>query len=235
MAASALWRGILPRTFFLFTLVAILTASQACAEIIIDDFEVGPFSFADPSPNYQTNFYTQTSLPTDHVVGGVRKMEQFGQGLPSIMSVAVGAGDDSLDLTIPNNSYGSYTISWYGTADNFRLLNLDLSSESQFEMTLSQIAHTLRVRMMVMSDSGNTSDSITVERDEAGTIVVPFSEFEGVNWSDVDGIRVSFSTFERNPPFVQSISDFRITVPEPSTIALLAIALFACACTRRVL
>ena len=82
-------------------------------------------------------------------------------------------------------------------------------------------------------NSGTIGDSVSVTVSEAGTLVLPFSDFEGADWSDVDGIRVTFTTFARAPQYVHSVSDFRAAVPEPSMIALIAVAAIGLACLRR--
>ena len=122
--------------------------------------------------------------------------------------------------------YGSYTISWNGNPAGYgslNILNLDLSGESQFEMTFSHIEQPMQIDIQVLTDGGNANDTAHATVTESGTLIVPFSEYEDVVWSDVDNIRASYTIYTRSSPdYVQSISDFRAT-PEPSTIMLLSI------------
>lgn len=214
MCAKALIQAALAVWVMILCTISVSTTS---AMIIIDDFTSGPVLLEDLTPNTGTEYATQSDLPTDSVIGGVRHLSLYGTSTPSSIEVVHGA----MNLTSPNaKTYFYITYNGNPTSGTATpMLQLDLTNMEQFEITFSRVDRPFTFQIAIRSGTVFGYRSMTAE--EPGVLVAPLSQFSNahlINWSNINMVRL-----EAQPSYTiggtthtQSITDFRIT-PEPAT------------------
>ncbi len=124
---------------FLFAMAAALCIATTAPAVVIDDFTVGPQNVLLQD---QSSDLSQTSLSGDHVLGGRRGVDLWGNGgSTSLVIDTTNGGKAIVDVA---DGWG-YLALTYGTTEN--PLNLNLAA----------IGHdTIRLRYRISSVSGTT-------------------------------------------------------------------------------
>ena len=208
-------------------LPVLLAGGAASATLIIDDFEVGPFSLATPdSP------ISQTGLPVPNVIGGQRdvSVRSFLSGSSTTVSLVLSGGDDAAALASTfNGGVATFAYPLLGVTDLTVGGTLD-----RFEIVVSAVdesfcATPTNCQVDVAHGSGGTLTFARVEVVNDGVVSLPYSAFGGRDFTQVQEVRLL--------PIVRgeggfSVAEFR-AVPEPSTALLFASALMMLALQRR--
>ncbi len=198
--------------------------------VIIDNFEVGPFSLTDSNNNFASATLSQTLLSPSDVLGGTRDIlfEHSGGGPTNFetASLVLTPGDDGVAISpIPDRVpplfaqlFIDYTFAAGSlTGDRFRLIVSAASTTAAF----------LNDARVTLSD-GTTSQNGAVFISAPGTFEIPFSVYT-LNIADVN-----FVTLRLGTPSSITVSHFD-TIPEPGTLPLLCLGLAALALRRRAL
>lgn len=104
-------------------------------------------------------------------------------------------------------------------------LNVDLSRQNAFviDVQSSDFSGANAIELLVDVTSGGNTSSASVLMDNmqsAFRYYVPFADFAGTDFSDVDALTFTFATLSGSPDFsLRSIT----AVPEPATLALVVI------------
>lgn len=210
---------------------AILAAGVANAYIMIDDFSTGPV-------NNTITSGTSYSSQNGSMIGGDRivymevQSNLFGLGLS--VDTAMGAltiNSQSGVLGVSSVNYGLNLTGPSNTA--WDDLNFDFSGETAFRVNTLSRDGDLTIVFQVRNSPNSfvavsktlTGSSINI----AESTVFNFSEFAGVDFSNIDQIYVDFYTSNTGDVAVDSID----TIPEPATMVVLASAALAAAARRR--
>ena len=194
-------------------------ANVVSADIIIDDYETGPATVTTAAPD-QTEYGTQSGLPTGHVAGGVRHEDFTVNQYAFPATIQIGGG--VMNWTA-GNSAAYWNIIYNGNPGgpgHAGQLNLNLTGYERFELTFTRVERSMSGHIRVQS--GFSYPSAYVQVTEPGVYPVDLTSFGSVNWVDIDMIRLEFSTGYKYGGGVHTemISDFRV-VPEPGTLVLL--------------
>lgn len=210
------------RRSVLSLVVCVLLSGQSWADIIIDDFEVGPAVLMDTTPGAGTEYATQSGLSTQHVAGGVRHLDLYGYSTPTGFNIGSGSMamiSSQYGSTYFNVIYNANPSSGGGTPN----LNLDLSGMQSFELTFNRVDNGMSCLIYVRSGTITGSSYLSVTA--PGTLTADLTSFSSsINWADVDSIRLELrsSRYFGGGDQVESMSDFRV-VPEPAGVVLLSV------------
>ncbi|ARU41736.1 hypothetical protein CCB80_11530 [Armatimonadetes bacterium Uphvl-Ar1] len=210
---------------------AILAAGVANAYVMIDDFSTGAVNNTITSGTSYTS-QNGTMLGGDRIVYMEVLSNAFGLGLS--VDTAMGAltiNSQSGVLGVSSVNYGLNLTGPSNTA--WDDLNFDFSGETAFRVNTLSRDGDLTIVFQVRSSPNNfvavsktlTGSSINIPE----STVFNFSEFAGVNFSNIDQIYVDFYTSNTGDVAVDSIE----AVPEPATMVVLASAALAAAARRR--
>ena len=208
---------------FLCGLVVCLMAPWASATIVVDDYEVGPYTL-NAVVSGQTYYHTQSGLPTSRVAGGVRHLEINSSAPPG--SLQVTSGDIRLNSTKYSANY--YYVTYNGNPAGSGagpMLNLNLSGMSQFEVICNYLDRNIGIRINVRSGTViGTWYDITAGTGVLAAPLTSFSNYGSINWADIDKIQLEIMTgyIPGVDAHMESISNFCI-VPEPASISLLLV------------
>jgi hypothetical protein len=210
---------------------AVVAASFANATIMIDDFTSGAGS---NSLSTGTTYYSQagTMLGGDRVgsitvTGNAFGLDVSVDTIAGIMSMNSQSGVDALLTT----NYGYNLVSPVSTS--FEDLNMDFSGENQFEIRTVSRDGDLRIDFLVRN---SPNSFVTVSKFLVGSaintpevVTWDFSEFAGVDFSNVDQVLVRFDTANSGDVAV----DYIKAVPEPATLTILGAAAALAAARRK--
>lgn len=185
---------------------------------------------------------TQAGEPAD-ILGGTREVTLTGGGIVGSISADKVAGTDFINVQNDTLSAGILTLSYPGISDsnfasNWNAIGIDIPFIEQ-----STGIGDGEIDISVTVDSSSGSGTALVDGngivpgrvEDPGTFFALFSDpgFAAVDFSDVDGVTVSFSTAIIG-------SDYRIgsitretVIPEPATAILLGGMALLAVCPRR--
>ena len=209
---------------------AFVSTQAAFALTMIDDFSSG-------SANMSISTGNQTIFANGTMVGGDRMM--YAQVLGNLfgLSFDVDVQTGTLSVTSQSGVDGLAQFGYgYAAGPSFQDMNLNLSSETGFNMMVLSNDQPATVTIAVRSTQQNPSSMIAVTKNLAGNMVnTPnlvswnFSEFAGFNFSDVDQILV-----EINPTNSGDVTiDWVSAVPEPASMIAIAAGAGLLAARRR--
>jgi hypothetical protein len=169
----------------------------------------------------QTEYGTQSGLPTSHVAGGVRHEDFTVNEYAFPATIEIGGG--AMNWTAGNSS-AYWNIIYNGNpsgAGSSNQLNLNLTGYESFELTFTRVERFMSGHIRVQSGSSYPSSYLQVPG--PGVYTVDLASFGSVNWADIDMIRLEFSTgyLFNGGVHTETISDFRVVVPEPTSITML--------------
>jgi hypothetical protein len=224
-----------------------LFASSAGA-VIIDDFETAQTLLA----NSGTPSASSSVGPAAGIVGGHRDAEAAWTSGPNNVDLDIDTGTASaLDLSLGSDTMGSAKLQWDGADGS---ISLDATGLGAVDLTAGATLNALGIKVLfddlpvniqlfVYTNAGNWS-SATLGLPggifSASSYTVPFASFTaggggGASFSSVGAIEMviqpQFGATDLTLDFIESTY-----VPEPSSVALSALALaglMACAWRRR--
>lgn len=216
----------------ILTATSILAAGSANALIMIDDFTSGAGSNSLSTPG--TVYYSQagTMIGGDRVGSITVTGNAFGLDVEvdtaaGIMSMNSQSGVDAVLTT----NYGYQLMSPTSTA--FDDLNMDFSGENQFQIRTISRDGDLRIDFLVRNSPNSfVSVSKTLLGSSINTpelVTWNFSEFAGIDFSNVDQVLVRFDTANSGDVAV----DYIQAVPEPATLTILGAAAALAAARRK--
>ena len=221
----------IPSTIAVAAMLAAALA-QPAASIMIDDFEVGDFSFTDDTTSVLPTLQEQSGLSTSSVVGGVRLVQITATGIAGASAAALATTpvDDGAVLTTLAGS-GSYAFMYDGTAGGLSnsgsagTLGLNLSGTTAVAIDATLATGVVDATVQMWS---NTTQTSTFAQLVNGVTLIPVTNFS-INMADIRAIRVNITLVEAGDvPIINSIS----TVPEPGTGLLTALGLVGLAIRR---
>lgn len=204
-------------TLTLGTLAALVVPAHAV--VVIDDFSTGDVS---AGINSGMGYFFQNGS----MVGGDRLAFLQVTGNPFGLNVDVDVTTGTLSFSKESgvDGIGQVRYGFMPSGDNsaFEDLNLDLSGESAFKVTVlnNDLAGLLRLRVR---SSTQNSGMYMISTQNIGVInsstdvYFDFNSFSGFDFSDVDQIVLEFNT----PAGGDITIDTFEAVPEPATLALL--------------
>jgi hypothetical protein len=213
-----------------FAWIGIVAGLAAAAPALVID------PFTDVQTIARTTQGTTTETVAGAMVGGSRRTSQTL--LAGIGGVPISATTRVLDGWLDHAS-SSYSITalalTYGRNGTAGSLNLDWSAFDRFTLSFwyNDLAPT-NVTIRVESNDGANSSELTqvvpVVNNPSHLVTWTFANFVGdANFADVDSVRITFSPQEAGDFLVR---DFQV-VPEPATMAALAIGVGALLARRR--
>jgi len=219
------------------SLLAVVLASPAVA-VTIDNFEEGAITLLDDSTTLGATFEEQSGLDTANVAGGVRLVTATASGtleVPGTASATLAPlplVDDSVLLTASLS--GVFSFFYDGIADGVPQttdggLGLVLDG-NRFRVDLPAVTGTDAELRVTLWDSDSISNSLFHDA-VTGSVDILFSEFSGIDFSDIQTIRLSVVEVLNGASL--TITNFA-TIPEPGTGLLLATGLLGLAARRRV-
>lgn len=209
-------------------LVALLSTLAAVASVVyIDDFEVGPFDVSVDSGS-QTDSETDSGLPMDRVVGGQRDVY--------LSYVSGGISPTMVDnTTLPGSLY-------YGsppTASAWLRLQYGLAGSMNTDLTVGGVNNGIYFLYQYTEDAGTCIVTVTSSAgtftlakptptgvgDEPVLLSFLFSEFPGVDFTDVDSLTVIWTNIPTAKDFTVSFlataNEYDFHTPEPASACLL--------------
>lgn len=175
----------------LLMISSLLATSSAFAGIVIDNFEEGPFALDLDG----TNSGTQSGLSPSNVIGGDRQVLIMGLAsfIDATTSLSLCCTENAVSVLVEGTPNGgiSETDFLYGTTSGY--LGVDLTTDGSnafridYEMAHSASGPPSLVGVIVNSSSGAGPGwrYRPIDRNSAGTILVPFSDHNGVDFSNV--------------------------------------------------
>lgn len=217
-----------------YLLIAALAACGVAQAVVLDDFSDGAINNVISSGSGDT--YTGATVPGGfRYVGHSISANPFNLTHATVVTngVFVAASKSSVDA-MTMISYGSDNMGAFGGND----LNVDLSADSFFLIDVLSNDEPGLVQIGVRSSGFNGGNMVwssvynLVTNNIGGTqtIQVDFSDFGGLDFSDVDSISIMIDTAASGDVVLDS---FQTAVPEPGTMIALAAGLGALAARRR--
>jgi hypothetical protein len=196
----------------------------ANANVVIDDFQASPYHKTIISGSV-TEFQNGTMLGGDRATTTSVQSNLFGLEIQTDIDGGVYA------LSSQSNVNGSGQLGYGFASSNGGVvnqnLNANLSGENQFKLNFISSDAPGSYTIGVRSSSSAGGNFVNVTKAFQGNSVntpfmstVNFSEFGGVNFSDIDQITLTFDTGLSGDV---AISSFQ-AVPEPATMAILGAA-----------
>src|SRR5262245_6794230 len=203
---------------------ALATGGGAASALTIDDFDQGPLFLQVSNLTGQT--VVQNGLDPSHVIGGARSTYAGSLSNATLqITTPANAGQFSFSA---DSSWGYFTL-LYGSAAPLGA-NLLADGSDRFVMNISSLTPGLyRGIFGFKVESGDKWFTYYFGNDlfnlnGPGILTIPFSRFAGADLTQVQQILIDVGRFE---PSFQIRLDSITTVPEPSPLALLALALLA--------
>lgn len=218
------------RLVIVFATLGMLTMPVMGAVVVIDDFRAGTFALYGTGTN--TGFGD-----TIDIIGGQRDT-----------TFTVTAGTASLDCvggihyTSGENGGQAWWSLEYGLNAN---LDADLTAVGRemisVDVAYKNIPDSVPLTITITSEKGTLNEhESSVSKDITGvvnsgivTYVFPFSEFEGVNFRDVDYLKFAFDCTSPSLNGLDFVIGDYYFCPEPGTFSLLALAGLALIRARR--
>ena len=172
------------------TLLVLSLASPGFADLTIDNFEEGAFSFT--GGNAPTNQF-QTALNPANTLGAQRSetIRSLAAGETVSAVLTLGPGDDSVDYTSAASG-GSFSTAY----NDFGLPTLDLTdggTADRIEVDLNQADVGGTVKLELLDEFfGTASPSLPIIG--PGTYTFPFSGISGVDMSRIQVLQVDLDT-----------------------------------------
>jgi len=175
----------------------------------------------------------QNGLPTSSVIGGSRSVYAGTTGGDS--AVATIETSTGLFNFRTYSDFGYFKLT-YGSAVSPLGINLASGGNNSFELSIADLTPGLwRGSFDFKVDTGGGFKSYGFGGDLAklngsGNLIIPFSSFTGADMTQVRVIEIDVARFE---PTFHIAFDSITTIPEPSTVALLASGLATLVCARK--
>ncbi len=223
------------------TWIVCALAVPALGDVVIDDFNSGPFAgdrtdqviINPPNPpgTLQPGTFTEAQQ-SGTMVGGHRALTFFASDNPGEQTLHVDVGSGALKLAQGDGVRHRVDMAWGVDAAGANApLNLDLSGEDRLRVTFLENTGLLNVNFVLFSDGGAKHWSMGLNvpaRDERFTVDFPFSSFlAGVPSDgplpagDIDLIAMVTQSGPAGESY--GIDSVIATVPEPSSLLLLSL------------
>lgn len=175
---------------------------DAC-ELVIDDFEVGPFSTTYVPALGSTGPITseQSGLAPGHVAGGVRAVKLTGYSSATMGAVLqpLAVVDDS--LLLKSIGGGRVDITYDGNpGGSSGMLGLDLSSYDKIVVDVAQLQGKINYLQVWLSDSSSTA-YYEQHQVTPGANEFLLSQATNVDLTDIRSIVFTFNEFHAGLPF----------------------------------
>jgi len=174
---------------------------------MIDDFEVGPFNDSTSPPGLHVDStapadeFGQTGLPPENVLGGQRYLALTLDPISIEGNSATAklwyneATNDDLRWNNETDVASTLVVEYGRNPDgSLSPLNADLSSggADAFEIVLKvdSVEHPVDVRLEITSGSTTAFADVTATSTTFVAVQIPFSSFSGIDFADVDLIRL---------------------------------------------
>ena len=209
--------------------------------VVVDDFEVGPFSIARPADT----FIDQTGLDPEHVVGGQRRpIFDIGTlGTPTLELEVTPGTDDGASIHLPAGARLSWTTAYL---DDVNDIDFTTDGHDAFQVTVSAApASGVSVGFFAANDPiPGTQSALMYPISGPGQYLFPFADFQPYSgqvlpdFGSLDALALYVNSTDFTAvtvPTTVTISDVRtVQVPEPATFsAALATVLLFCRRGRR--
>lgn len=226
--------------------VVLAAASVASATIIIDNFNAGDQSLSVRQAAPNASSFVWGLLESD-VLGGTREVVLQWVGGASRTFADVNLDDNgTLDYAQGPGTESRLTIVWereqapdqIGLSDYNLAADLTAQGDTGFVANLLNIDLPIQFRIEVYTDASNASYwEVVAAGGDTGVNYVPFAAFStlsgaGADFTNVGAIKLVIDG-AGYPDTDVSIDYFATGVPEPSTVALAAVALFGAALVAR--
>lgn len=207
-----------------FILGLVVVAGAAQANIVIDDFTTGTYHKTITSGSV-TEFQNGSMLGGDRYANTMVESNVFGLEIQTDIE----SGSYALSAQSGVNGMGSlgYGFSNNGGTPVNQDMNMNFSGESQFKLNFLSSDAPGTYSISVRSSSSNGGAFVTVADTFQGNSVntpfmrtVDFSQFGGVNFSDIDQVILKFDSATSGDV---ALSSFQ-AVPEPASMIVLAAA-----------
>lgn len=197
-----------------------LAASLSSQGVVVIDAFADPTTFSISSSNATADSDTQMDPA---ILGGQRIATVVRDGgFGGAITASKTAGGGVVSVTNATIATGVLTLTYNGFS------NLDLSGENAFEVTLPLLENSfaagdgeLDLSVTVVSVGG--TDTVLVDAggvpgriEDPGTFIIAFSDFSGVDFSDVSELTFTFDSAIIGTVF--DVSSLR-AIPEPGTVA----------------
>lgn len=238
-------------TFSFMVLVLLLGTFASASPIVIDDFNHGDgFDVGQRNEVGYTDQIIVGGGLIEGVINGYRTLEAcLDSGSNGSSAIIVRATNDSTNVSCtfsgPSGTVGSTMLYWgLGNQNVGDLsLNLDLSGQTAFELSLTSSAHTesndLVFQIEVETLSGGISTltkTVSIVQSMSETVLFDFADFTdvgGVTWTDVDKILLKTdASFPAGGAVAVNFEKME-AVPEPMTFGLLSLGGLALLAFRR--
>lgn len=207
-----------------------LAYCAAAAVIYIDDLEQGAFDLS-VSSTQTTAAATNTGLPIDRVIGGRRDVDlNYISGASSPSRIDNTTFPTELYYQSPPGASAWFRLQ-YGVAGD---LNSDLTAGGvndgiYLRYRWTDLPGTAQITVVSSAGSYTLAKPTPAGVGETGVLVkYAFSEFVGVDFSDVDQITIIWTNIPPNADFVVSFfaagSHYDFVIPEPQTFSLLGLS-----------
>ncbi len=218
------------RTMCALSIVCVLAGTAAAIPVNIDTFDLGGAQVAVFGASSSTG--AEPIADTSQTIGGVRSYVVAGQGPGTgVTTLAVLGGRAGLGtLTMVSPYIGQWTLKYgymlNGTPSD---LNANLVSSSGapntgilIQMVSAEYAYNLDLTL-ISNGISRTASLVEPANMNPHNVFVPFStpSLNGVSFSDIDQISVRLTGLPDGDYNIDAIS---ANVPEPASIALLAVS-----------
>jgi hypothetical protein len=202
--------------------VTLLLATTTARALVIDDFTQGALSLS--ATNLGGPTLVQTGLNPASVLGGTRSVHLSSLGLATVSTDPI---KGRFRFTA-HQSFSYLRLGW-GTVTPLNV-NLRADGSHQFRFELTDSSPTFTGFFFLQVKSGNNWFYTDIKPDitsalngqSYGVMNIPYTRFAGVDFTAVQAIELSAAraTAGQHLQF-----DFISTVPEPSALALIGLAL----------
>lgn len=188
----------------------------AAASLTIDDFSTDQSVYTFGASSVLDSFLL---TPSGAIGDRTLNLSPGSHGYGNALEIA----DGKMGFIARFGDVNSFAIT-YGKSDNASSTPLDMnfSAYHSFQIGISywenkspSVSHPLEIAVT----GGSTRHSASVILSGPGTWWLPFSDFPGIDWADVDAIRLSMTAVPES--FDYQLDKFRIAVPIPGAIWLL--------------